>query len=133
MKESHSTPEQRRAIRIIESKRGYHTTIADNEYAIAGFKGQTGLLIPLPTYRSVGRETIIGILKNRLGDSMEDGDILDNMEQKNAFVLYSLPRLYKMNESTGNFELNQETQDRINNVIHDIEEAYEQKEHNRFN
>ncbi len=131
--ELHPPVEQKRTIKIIEARNGYHTKIADDEYGIAQFDGQTGLLIPLPVYRVVGQEKIISLVKDQFGNIMDEDEINHAFEQKNAFVLTWLPPLTEKNKESGIREHRQEIQDGINKIIDDVERIFEEKERNRFN
>ncbi len=131
--ETYRPIEHHRTIKIIEARNGYHTTIADDEYGIAEFDGQTGLLIPLTVYRVVGKEKIISLVREQFGAIMDEDEIDHATEEKNAFVLSWLPSLTTRNKDSGAREYRPEIQDGINNIITTIESIFEEKERNRFN
>lgn|GEM_PF-5870739 len=128
MNEKSPQPEvkHRRNIKIVETN-GYHQAIADDEYGLAKFFGQTGLLIPLKISRAIGHDKIIELLNKNFGEIMIKDEINQSEEYAKSFVIPHLPTLWEQtNDGTGKFEENKELRQKIDELIRDIEDAYEE-------
>ncbi|MDO8626640.1 MAG: hypothetical protein Q7K39_04310 [Candidatus Magasanikbacteria bacterium] len=134
-----TTPEteKRRAITITEPATSYSASVADNEYGIVRFHGQTGLLIPLFVYlfvyRIVGQERIVELAREQfVPEVAKDPGTLSIFTTEGACVMPNLPSLTRFTEFPKREEIT-EIREKINALIVNIERALEKKERNRFN